>query len=1556
MIHQRPELDHRDALGSLIGAYSEFRLAPDTQIDLKRTESALAEVFGVITRKVEGRVAAMAIDAVLSFLDGLFAVNKPARSGSIMAKAVSFVSTMTKPSGYQGNALVLSALLYGYCETKKIASDLKKFWMKWFEAKTVTVQNARVVLCVFVACLKAGDPEIASAEHQGKMVACVVAEPKLFSPYPTELMTFMLALAARDSQVFLARTFQKFMEPKFASVNMSAFVLLCVELSDPNSTFEYDSATQSGVLTLLEAAFDSAMQEGISQSPDASRAFHVRPFLPIFRANELNPSQSILGLMEDCDPVSFSVASEVTNRLLIQKWSKLLGDTSALVFRSGEGSLRVYSTSPNENPLLCRALSVVPLFAPNRRFAASLISLLFSGHTHVAALAHRILELYFVRNEAGRVSLVTTLLGKMWKSVSLTAEHIYTLLYYLEQLFEVALGLAIPFQSSLAVELTLIVIAGLCSDSGPVRELALGCAALYHKLTGEYTLADLAEEFADAIELRAKRAALLSVSDDPELDTFPTLKFRDVLKSGLNNLYSFYLAEFASACLERQKELQLAAVHARMITIVSTLAAERMSACMYTNYVTFLFNSARGDIVRPDQMSAVCRVVMASGRLTSSHALLTALHQELVETIYPIALENKAFVQAIAFSIRTTPDALTDVSFRFATLTGIIQGQKKRSLESPIVRDALLAGGRLFEIVFAPLARFPAGPYVRRKIVHDCPGIFDSKLWYDFVLSFEPSPLTNRTLVALIELAPPPPVVYDGLQNSSPEVRGALLARRPGLLLRFIEGARDSRGKPAQWFAPIVSQFVSGDPAALMSQWMANLTLPMTERDVDFTQTVYSQTGALLALAFAYICRETGSLRIQGYELLRAVATGSAAYFGKASSAVRIFTKLTELIFAITSQLTNLYVSALVSISSLLAPELDFCTEQFISGMLVALRLANGAPLRRLMQVLIPWVDGASLTPDGFPVFPQTHPSFRCLSFYSLVRNLASIATTAERLIVFDKLTASSSDSTSFGFVTRALCDLYQNGGDAGEVNLCMAHLAHQRPAAAAVILTHFLRAEYQIGADPAAYTRAVAFASRGMYYAILARHDAVADFDAICFAHAIVTLGEGGSLVLGALLPELDSPGVDNESLLLGEFLGRGPAFQAVFGRQCLEWGLWCGNLAWAIRGLSIYRKFATPISDDVRLRLRSNIRIATRLASEKQTGTLLSYVSHCWETARLIGDRDPELLQLCLESLAFAGPDILSTLFPLVAEFITAGSFGEVETKLVSQRMAKPLRLARVDGFFSVLIAAARNGIAVLGTQEALVVVLLLAFGVCGEGEDSGFFAKMLQDSEVGATLAWLAETRDDVVEFETALQIAQGMSDESITVVLNILGALAAAGALRQCKYVYAFAVVLVTSGRCQECFAHFLECAEDDQSFAYRRNSFIEMIDGQKARAAMEAFKEGFPKVDITKDLVVRDQVRTDGDLTDFPPLFVRDSEFEECETVKMVAKAWEGLLIEPIATWNTEIEMAKRPVPAIETKAESRFNSEEVYEAIHSGLSAVEGNPGAPLHVVGGLRT
>jgi hypothetical protein len=398
--------------------------------------------------------------------------------------------------------------------------------------------------------------------------------------------------------------------------------------------------------------------------------------------------------------------------------------------------------------------------------------------------------------------------------------------------------------------------------------------------------------------------------------------------------------------------------------------------------------------------------------------------------------------------------------------------------------------------------------------------------------------------------------------------------------------------------------------------------------------------------------------------------------------------------------------------------------------------------------------------------------------------------------------------------------------------------------------------------------------------------------------------------------MPALENDHGDDETLIFAEFQRRGFEFQAKLSRECLLWGLCCGNLTFATRALSIYRRFLIPADGAVVHRLLANVRLAAAIVVEKVGPVLVDYISNLWETVRVVIEKlqydEESALVLSVQFLECNDPEIRATLFAIIAfYFAFPKSINAVKMDSLKTVLTRPFAIATGNGLFKLLLAMGRAQFTEpLGKPDVLATILLLTLPLYGESvTDRSFFAAMLKDHEAAPSLTQVASAKvdDEVLEFETALQIVNTMDDHDVTIVANLLGTLAAANKFARCKYVYSFVITLIGNGRSPECFAYFVQCIADDQENLFLKTGLFEILKplGDSQSQIQSIQPEVWP--DITPLPLRPPPAIVDfTSIHDLPPLFITDPVFRDATAAREAALQVRGLCVEPIGRWVAEI--------------------------------------------------
>lgn len=466
---------------------------------------------------------------------------------------------------------------------------------------------------------------------------------------------------------------------------------------------------------------------------------------------------------------------------------------------------------------------------------------------------------------------------------------------------------------------------------------------------------------------------------------------------------------------------------------------------------------------------------------------------------FSIKPTSNVIIQAISLGIRTsvTDTIEIETATNYITyLSSIVKYFKKAKLVHSkltfsfsqsvyakfelVVRVVLDAAAALFSVFYEKFKKVPAGPYMRKEIMGKNVSVyFDVEQWFCFILNFIPhkpkksimilskkgtdSSNSIRTsamnaLSSLLSISPPPKNIYSkfikNLSKYDDRSLSLILSYYTEKLLpTFVKKALSSdNANFTRYFNAIVNQFTDILPKDFIPKLMSisedSKTLSL--EDVSFADTFFAHTGTIIALAFIHITTDNKEARMHAFSLLFNVAVGTASYLNKPESVVRITDQMQSLMFTITSQLTNLYMSALQSISQLLSQELNIVSEQLIS--IILDNMAKGRNSTLLAPILAPWIKGPKFDDDTPIVFTATQPQFACFTRFSFAKSFSRIKLTTPLFFVIDSLLTTPGAAS---FLTIALFTIYQSDPlTYYNVPSTISYILQQRPTECVPLIT----------------------------------------------------------------------------------------------------------------------------------------------------------------------------------------------------------------------------------------------------------------------------------------------------------------------------------------------------------------------------------------------------------------------------------------------------------------------------------------------------------------------
>jgi hypothetical protein len=112
------------------------------------------------------------------------------------------------------------------------------------------------------------------------------------------------------------------------------------------------------------------------------------------------------------------------------------------------------------------------------------------------------------------------------------------------------------------------------------------------------------------------------------------------------------------------------------------------------------------------------------------------------------------------------------------------------------------------------------------------------------------------------------------------------------------------------------------------------------------------------------------------------------------------------------------------------------------------------------------------------------------------------------------------------------------------------------------------------------------------------------------------------------------------------------------------------------------------------------------------------------------------------------------------------------------------------------------------------------------------------------------------------------------------------------------------------------------------------------------------EQGFPAVDITKDIGAVPSIVDFAKISEFPPIMVDDRDLRDCPTVRLLKEAFTHIYIDPLAAWAAEMAAVREPPPVPPVSAIATFDGARVRASLRAIVPEHTAGVPASLHVVG----
>ena len=961
---------------------------------------------------------------------------------------------------------------------------------------------------------------------------------------------------------------------------------------------------------------------------------------------------------------------------------------------------------------------------------------------------------------------------------------------------------------------------------------------------------------------------------------------------------------------------------------------------------------------------------------------------------------------------------------------------------SDIVRIILDSAAAIFKLIYNKHKRVPPGPYLRREVITiNVSDHFDVEFWYIFILNFISNkiksykssssfkvstgssnhqnshhniPISNPTtslanntargsalnsLSSILLIALPPESIYNKFINNISKYDESSLSillsfYTEQLLPTFIIKALSSEHSD-KYFTAIVNQFQSSS-TDFMDKWMSNMVGTMSPSDIRFADTIFSLTGTLIALSFSKIIKKSNVTRHQAFSLLLNTSVGALGYLNKPESAALIYNKMQSLKFTISSQLKNLYMSALLSISNLLSHELNIVSEPFIATIIDGLAMGGNAKL--LSSILAPWIKAPKFDDDSPIVFTATQPQFACFTRFSFAKSFSRIKLTQSLTYVIDALLTTNNAQS---FLTIALFSLYQSDpASYSSLSTTLSYIIKQRPLECAPLITELLEFQtwfyYNNEMKLSSQSHSKLEKLKGYRQSMVVnyseptmppRHKSPSDsnlsreilhfsnyelavhfgiktitatnFDIYksykhrLYAYALVTMEPNSdNSLIHFLIPNAFTP-EDVENKISMEVRSQGPAFARNLGREFLNWGLCCGNLKYAIQALSLYRKILLPSEECIITKLIHCIKLASIASNENKENpeynhTLILYAANCFETLRILAEKNEtrslELFDLCIELLNVRDSDMQSVAFSLLSFLVKDANFAALvkdhEISITSY-ITIPFDESSCESFVKLLIEIAKVDLFnYVGSPIFTIVVILLLYPfVSTRNADLSFcaqFASKFDDFSIHNKLTELSHLTDleDPLYAESTFYLGKGLEESELATLSKIVASALVNSQSSVVGMIYRFVIEIMSSNDCDvNVFSPIISIKERNPDFSSLVNSMIEIFEKNKGVVTPQTSEIPNAQLPNYENFDIPSFSKS---LSDSSPIFdlppIYFNNLSNCPTNNNVLKAISRIKSQPLNDWSDLMFRAESSSSQIEM-LKSKNSTQHLFEGL-----------------------
>lgn len=580
-----------------------------------------------------------------------------------------------------------------------------------------------------------------------------------------------------------------------------------------------------------------------------------------------------------------------------------------------------------------------------------------------------------------------------------------------------------------------------------------------------------------------------------------------------------------------------------------------------------------------------------------------------------------------------------------------------------LLKNLFLSMSLVFESIYENTKTNTNGPFSRNICLSTYQLSTENKeRWYPFIINFmadtSPRVVINAASSAfrfILMISTPPDscthIILDHITTFNALIVPQIFTiYYPYLLPKFISNSLSNKSDNALHFDSIYKQFKAiKEPKKIISYWKTNMIQNLSDVDYEFTQSTFNNIGSLLAVAFYYMTDPSMSgWKMNSFYLFNNLTLACAAILNKPKFVNSLIKKIQEADPLLETRLSQLTKRVTYELSELISQYMSFCTEQFVADYFLVIQ--NHSECNELISVVLPWIKNVHIdyespivfncdinfvkfTPYTFilalinlPTDPSTYSLInqiikddpellRRLTVLLIMMNLTNqtMSQHIESILIYLLSIYSNEVSGIFLSILRVKSWFYFNiqiSGNENSAELSKYLSVNESDNDSSdeelkVSLIDHFSPEKEL-------MRLWELAINVMTSAIQDRNDLLRDYSPTLLSFILISFpvyGLDASYALHDIIPDFNYDIYDSENFIIDFINGFEENKKIEFGENCLGWGLACGDLNIAIRGLGMYKIVLEPCNTDIINSILKSISIISDLMKESiEKGIVIS------------------------------------------------------------------------------------------------------------------------------------------------------------------------------------------------------------------------------------------------------------------------------------------------------------------------------------------------------------